>query len=354
MNLKIKFELEETELNGEIENLIPSSSGGSLPSGGTTGQVLTKNSDADGDAGWKEPYTYVLPAATAQTLGGVKIGDGINITEDGTISAEGGGGGSSLIGKYVHSGNPVIQPTALDLETGVFTCEGHGLVTGNDVLVVPDGSFAKIPYELCSTSMNSINAVTVRVIDDNTFCLRGENNADIVYTNTVNTSIDVSKFHIEKSSKQKYTINGFSADAIKVRMSGFAWGTKSYYLAIHPKDSNGYVNTIYGNNHGFTSQNFSCIAQYYEVEVNYGKGENLNSKAINAPTTSADYTYLISYPTLMGFNSRSKGYTTSYLYALAEHGDFTSVVLSTSMNPNSLDNCLMLANGFTVEVYKLG
>ncbi len=53
MNLKIKFELEETELNGEIENLIPSS-GGSLPSGGTTGQVLTKNSNADGDAGWKD------------------------------------------------------------------------------------------------------------------------------------------------------------------------------------------------------------------------------------------------------------------------------------------------------------
>ena len=65
-----------------------------MPDGGTTGQVLTKNSNADGDAGWKEPYTYVLPAATAETLGGVKIGDGINIAEDGTISAEGGGGSS--------------------------------------------------------------------------------------------------------------------------------------------------------------------------------------------------------------------------------------------------------------------
>ena len=63
--------------------------GNSLPDGGTTGQVLTKNSDADGDAGWKEPYTYVLPAATAQTLGGVKIGNGISIAEDGTISSEG-------------------------------------------------------------------------------------------------------------------------------------------------------------------------------------------------------------------------------------------------------------------------
>ena len=70
---------------------------GGVPDGGTTGQVLTKNSDADGDAGWKEPYTYVLPAATAQTLGGVKIGDGINIAEDGTISSEGSGAASAVL-----------------------------------------------------------------------------------------------------------------------------------------------------------------------------------------------------------------------------------------------------------------
>lgn len=71
--------------------------GNSLPDGGTTGQVLTKNSNADGDAGWKEPYSYVLPAATAQTLGGVKIGNGINIAEDGTISSEGGGAASAVL-----------------------------------------------------------------------------------------------------------------------------------------------------------------------------------------------------------------------------------------------------------------
>lgn len=71
--------------------------GNSLPDGGTTGQVLTKNSNADGDAVWKEPYTYVLPAATAETLGGVKIGDGINIAEDGTISSEWGGSASAVL-----------------------------------------------------------------------------------------------------------------------------------------------------------------------------------------------------------------------------------------------------------------
>lgn len=68
MNLKIKFELEETELNGEIENLIPSS-GGSLPSGGTTGQILTKNSDEDGDAGWKDNNFVVTESGISEALG---------------------------------------------------------------------------------------------------------------------------------------------------------------------------------------------------------------------------------------------------------------------------------------------
>ena len=71
--------------------------GNSLPDGGTTGQVLTKNSNSDGDAGWKGPYTYVLPAATAETLGGVKIGNGISISEDGTISSEGSGSASAVL-----------------------------------------------------------------------------------------------------------------------------------------------------------------------------------------------------------------------------------------------------------------
>lgn len=47
--------------------------------------------DAIGSGGG-EPY--VLPTATAQRLGGVKIGDGVNVSEDGTISVSGGGGGS--------------------------------------------------------------------------------------------------------------------------------------------------------------------------------------------------------------------------------------------------------------------
>ena len=53
--------------------------------------------DAIGSGGGGDPY--VLPTATAERLGGVKIGDGVNVSEDGTISVSGGGGGSSIVCK---------------------------------------------------------------------------------------------------------------------------------------------------------------------------------------------------------------------------------------------------------------
>ena len=37
--------------------------------------------------------SYTLPPATASTLGGVKVGSGLSVTSDGTLSASGGGGG---------------------------------------------------------------------------------------------------------------------------------------------------------------------------------------------------------------------------------------------------------------------
>lgn len=87
---------------------IPEASTG-LPAGGSAGQVLTKNSDADDDAVWADPpeagevdwdsinnkpdtftpsaHTHDPVIATADTLGCVKVGDGLSVAADGTISA---------------------------------------------------------------------------------------------------------------------------------------------------------------------------------------------------------------------------------------------------------------------------
>ena len=69
------------------------------PDGGTAGQVLTKTEDgvawADAQSGSGSGdgtgSSYTLPPATPDTLGGVKVGSGLSITEDGTLSATASG-----------------------------------------------------------------------------------------------------------------------------------------------------------------------------------------------------------------------------------------------------------------------
>ena len=118
--------------------------------------------------------------------------------ENGTgIGGTGGSSGKKLIARYVHNSNKVIQPTALDLETGVFTCENHRL-TGNERLMInlDVEKFSKVtflPKELflafyCDTWKN----LKPEVINKDEFRLK-----NVSYNTSVNTEVDVSKFWFE-------------------------------------------------------------------------------------------------------------------------------------------------------------
>lgn len=66
---------------------------------------------------------YTLPPASATTLGGVKIGNGISVTADGVISAEGGGG------------TPYELPAATTTTLG-------GIKVGDNLTITPDGKLS--------------------------------------------------------------------------------------------------------------------------------------------------------------------------------------------------------------------
>lgn len=53
--------------------------------------IVTKYTGAGGGGG------YVLPTATASRLGGIKVGSGLSVENDGTLSADGGAGGGDYI-----------------------------------------------------------------------------------------------------------------------------------------------------------------------------------------------------------------------------------------------------------------
>lgn len=84
--------------------------GPGVAAGGTTGQVLKKASSTDYDTEWGDPSTYTLPVSTTSRLGGVKVGSGLQITEDGILSAIGGGGNDNII-SYTVVNNLLQLPT---------------------------------------------------------------------------------------------------------------------------------------------------------------------------------------------------------------------------------------------------
>ena len=63
--------------------------------------------------------SYELPVASADTLGGVKVGDGLSVADDGTLSASGGDGESreSLLGKL----NAKVSYTAGNIQGSTVT-----------------------------------------------------------------------------------------------------------------------------------------------------------------------------------------------------------------------------------------
>lgn len=125
---------------------------------------------------------YQLPVAGPNTLGGVKVGTGLNITSDGTLSATGGGGG---VGDYLPlaggtmSGDIVMsEGTAINLgsaatgsvyndngDVAIKSEAGKVLAIGSEVrAITPDGSPAKVTNVADATE--SGDAVNKRQMDD--------------------------------------------------------------------------------------------------------------------------------------------------------------------------------------------
>lgn len=283
----------------------------------------------------------------------------VNATYDGSepVSVEipvggGNGGGSDrLVAKYVHTKNKVIQPTSLDLETGVFTCVGHGLKTGDEAIVINDYGYQYIPFELLSTSRASIGSPSVRVIDADTFVLQ-YGGTDLVYPHEANTTIDVSKWHIEIPKAELLILNGFSEELIEVRIHGFYWGTNNYSIGLRIMENGSEINSRQGNALKLALYNGSTICPFVSGVIHIGQEYEVDVLSLMPSTVLTDYTYIQKWPQNMEWNSRCTGKSAKWTLPLAKHNSITELLICMYEITNKRP--IRLANGFTVEVYRRG
>lgn len=107
---------------------------------------------------WKKPSTYSLTAATKSDIGGVIIGDGINVTSNGTISLSGGTGIS--ISNDTISNTGVISVTSGAAENEISVTKGSNskeTITINNVARAYSADVAKtITIEKMALDTNGV------------------------------------------------------------------------------------------------------------------------------------------------------------------------------------------------------
>jgi len=134
-----------------------SGSGGSLPTGGTTGQYLAKISDTDGDANWQDlPESTTLPALTSNS-GKVLA---VNSTEDNVewiTPASGGGTSGSAARQFTVTEHSDESGSNWSTKGNVFSPVINIIV---DAIVPTTSEVVSSTYQVGIYELNSSNAIT--------------------------------------------------------------------------------------------------------------------------------------------------------------------------------------------------
>lgn len=117
---------------------------------------------------------YTLPIATSEILGGVMIGDGINVDSAGTISVEGGGQGIEIVTELPESGTDgqtvmlVIQhpEKIVNVSTTTASSNVYGSVSAVGLTNKTRVFTIKISHMLYDTYVKSDNSISVECQND--------------------------------------------------------------------------------------------------------------------------------------------------------------------------------------------
>lgn len=239
----------------------------------------------------------------------------ISGVDDVEVTEQSGGGGETweLVASYTHSGNRVIQPTALDMATGYFTCENHGLATGDSIIAfynIKNQVNCPIPWELLSKANYNDNRVypiphEVTVIDDDTFMITSRES----YAETNNKNVDVTKFHFETQATDFTGFNNLNIDlnTYDVKIIAHNFGKRVNFKFSNSLVDHHWLAMDSGGEYGLLQgipitplggvESYGSVVLSLQNEVLYGKSEQymypiiLNSGALIFARTPVGHHY---------------------------------------------------------------
>ena len=156
-------------------------------------------------------------------------GRGLEFDSNGNLSCS-VPGYSKKIYSYTHTGNFQVQPTELDLATGIFTAPAHGLASWVSVVVtMNDSYYVGAPYDYLpvglslGTVSNTATATQYflnKVDEDHVALSETFNGAYLTFTEPA--ALDVSKFHFEEVAglSQELTIENLDLQECLIVVKG--------------------------------------------------------------------------------------------------------------------------------------
>ncbi|WP_052087659.1 collagen-like protein [Paenibacillus wynnii] len=180
--------------------------GPGVPTGGVLGQVLTKASASDYDTAWTTP-----------TVGG-------------------GANGPALLASYAYTGNPVIQPTSINISTDTFTAVAHGLINGQIIFPAwtPSSGF-NTKGAVYPTGMSQVHYYVINTTAD-TFQISLTSGGAAVDITALGAN--PYKFHFQRAIIKSFVISGLGT-LLKARVKAFMLSSlddKTYGWDIRPNE----------------------------------------------------------------------------------------------------------------------
>lgn len=254
----------------------------------------------------------------------------------------------NLVYRYEHTSNKEIHVSAIDLATGVFTSEAHGLTSGKELLVAVHEPYHLInPYNYLpgGLKMGPNNGTGewgqsyyANVIDENTFTLSTSSGGEVVTFTEVST-MDLTRFHFEVRAWNDFTFSNLPQSTellvvIKGRtLRGYRYIRPNYTASASGKvggkslDSDTYYDG-YGSTHLGSAGGWGSI--YATVEIKFvGQRHLLMSSKQDTMAFKPD-----NYPVV--------GHVRKFIHYYMSQDYFDKIYFQTDG---------MFANGTTVEVY---
>lgn len=270
------------------------------------------------------------------------------------IADSNGNSGNRLLKSYTHTTNKEVYPTAVDISTGYFTAESHGLTENQLVFVAIHEPYQlTMPYQylpggllLGGVQARQVQRYYTHVIDENTFALATAKSGEII-TYTENSTMDLTKFHIEVYTTTEVVMDGLPdlTEALMVVEGRTAGACRMILPGGYIDNVNKYGVAVFDDTVNPDTPSTLSASAYGDSYIGYNGGWGGVYSEIEFKYIGYRHLLMTKTEDTLCFDTENHGkafHNRTYMHRAMEADTFNQITLKTFFAP---------FNGLTIKLY---